>query len=373
MKVAIVCGMSDDKARAEILPIACLPEIEEIFLIRRDPLTLPKVTTYVPPTVFQSFLFLAELYRIFSLFYIGLTKKPDVYIGIYFILHGVYAWLAGKLFGRPVIQYLIGTDRPKVESSKLFIKIVNDSQYVGVRGNVSENNLVNLGIQRKKVFVPTGVNVLDFGLFKPSSEQKEFDIIYVGRIDRNKQVLKIIQAVRLVAYTHPDLKVALLGEGPEQSNLEKMVGELGLERIVTFLGNKPYADIPKYLTASRIFVMASDFEGLPVAMLEALSCGLPVVVPHVGDISDVALHGVNAIIVDPPTYEGFANALSALLEDPYLYSKLADGALASRNQFLHDYSFERSMEIWHSVLGEKQEAIRIPVEDERKERKRPTK
>ena len=353
MKVVIIDGTSDDKIRAEILPIANLPEIEEIFLVRRQPLRMPKVTSYAPPAAIRRILILAEPYRLFSLIYIGLIKKPDIYIGIYFILHGLFAWIAGRLFGKPVIQYLIGTDRPKVEASKLFLRILNDAQFVGVRGKASENQLVNLGIKPEKFFVPTGVNVLDFEHFKPSLEKKNYDLIYIGRLDKNKQVQKIIRAAGQVFQARPNLKVSLVGDGPERSILEKLVIELGLVDVVTFLGSQPYDEVPNRLNEARIFMMASDFEGLPVAMLEALCCGLPVVVPNVGDILDVARHGENALVVDPPSVDGFAQALSALLADRFLYSRLASGALASREKFMIEYSIDRAEEIWRSVLSTK--------------------
>lgn len=351
MKVVIITGLSDEKARDKILPIASLPEIEEIFLIRRQPLQMPKTSTYTPPTAIRRVLILAELYRIFTLLYIGLKKNPDIYIGIYFTLHGIFAWIAGKLFNKPVIQILIGTDRPKVEASKIFLKILNEAEYIGVRGKTSENQLIKLGIKPEKFFVPNGVNVLNFETFKPSGGKKNYDLIYIGRLDKNKQVQMIIHAGALVLHAHPDLKVAIVGDGPERDTLRKLVADLGLVEVVSFLGTQPYSEIPRLLNESRIFVMASKFEGLPVAMLEALCCGLPVVVPNVGDILDVAQQGENALIVDPPSVEGFAQAFSALLADPTLYTQLSSGALGSREKFLIEYSLDRSMEIWRSVLN----------------------
>jgi glycosyltransferase involved in cell wall biosynthesis len=194
-----------------------------------------------------------------------------------------------------------------------------------------------------KFFFPTGVNALDFNHFRPSNEKKHYDLIYIGRLDQNKQVQKLIRATAKICTAYSDFKVVLVGDGPERSNLEKLVLDLGLTKTVSFLGSRPYAEIPACLNDARIFMMASDFEGLPVALLEALSCGLPVVVPNVGDITDIALHGVNALVVDPPTVDGFAQALISLLKDPDLYQQLEGGALASREIFLNEYSFGRSV------------------------------
>lgn len=350
MKVAVVTGLSDDKARGEIIPIASLPEVEEVYLVRRYPLSMPKVTTYAPPVTIRGSLLLSELYRVLTILYLSLFKKPDVYIGIYFTLHGVYAGIAGKIFNKPVIQLLIGTDRPKVEASKFYLQLLGSADYVGVRGNTSRKRLVELGIGPERIFIPTGVNALDFERFKPSSKEKHFDLVYVGRIDNNKQVRKIIQAVARVFPSCPDIKLSIVGDGPERAHMERLIASLGLNDAVTFHGSQLYTEIPKFLNDARIFIMASDFEGLPVAMLEAICCGLPVIVPNAGDITDVAVHGVNAFVVDPPSVDGFAYAISSLLTNPHLNDRLAQGALRTREQLVVEYSFDRSMEIWRSVL-----------------------
>lgn len=342
--------MSDDKVRANLLPLQELDLVEEIFLVRRLPLETKKTRTFSPPGFLKWSLFLSELYRFFALAYLCASKKPDLIYAIYFVPHGIYAAIVGRLFGIPVIQELIGTDRPKVAKSKFLQSLLTKSARVGVRGSSSTEQLVSLGIPRGKIFVPTAVNVLDFSLFKPTSSPKVYDLIYCGRMDKNKQIDVLINAVSIVHQENPEIRVALVGDGPERTDLENHCAQLSLNEVITFIGNQSYQKIPDLLNQSRVFMMASAFEGLPVAMIEAMSCGLPVVVPDVGDIRDVAIDGFNAVLIRESEASKYAQAFLALLTDPDLYQRLANGVLETRDRFISDYSLEKSKSNWEEVI-----------------------
>jgi len=350
MKVVIVCGMNDEKATDKIRPFESLSEIDSIYLIRRQPLTMEKVISYAPPIIIRRLLVFAEIYRLFALFYVCLTKKPDAILGIYFVPNGIYAWITGKLFSIKVIQVIIGTDRRKIETSKCFISLLKNADHIVVRGETSKKNLSSLEVPIEKIFISPGVNAFDFESYRPSDFDKKFDLIYVGRLDKNKQVEKILKAVALLIPNFPDLRVAFVGDGPEREQLVRMAKQLNVDKRIQFVGNVPNKEIPKYLSQSKIFVMASDFEGLPVAMIEAVCCGLPVVVPNVGDILDVAKNNINGLVVDPPTVENFFRALSSLLCDEHLFSHLEKGARLTREKLIVDYSLTNAQEKWKQVL-----------------------
>jgi glycosyltransferase involved in cell wall biosynthesis len=129
-----------------------------------------------------------------------------------------------------------------------------------------------------------------------------------------------------------------------------------MQEAITFAGRQPNEAIPHFLNQSRIFVMASAFEGLPVAMIEALSCGLPVVVPDVGDIGDVAQDGVNARLIKDVGVNDFVEELLPLLETPQEFEKLSQGALQSRKVFVERYAMAQVKAFWQEVLSEKEDA-----------------
>ena len=350
MKIAIVCGMQDYKVQASLQPIIEINEIEEVYLIRRNPIDLPKTKTVNPPKYLKKFLFFAELYRFLSLISICLKEKIEIIYGIYFVPHGIYAAVVGLLLRRRVIQELIGTDRPKVMNSRLLLWLLKQAEWIGVRGSSSKKELIELGVPNSKLFSPIAVNALDFELFKPKPVEKVYDLIYCGRLEEVKQVDIIIQAIFELKESNPSLNAVIIGDGPLRGDLQSLTEELGLKSSIYFAGDQPNDKIPGYLNQSRIFVMASAFEGLPVAMLEALSCGLPVVMPDVGDIRDVAIHGVNAWVVRDNAVQGYVEGLSALLYNQALYSKLKHGVLEMRDKFINDYSAEAAKRIWKDVL-----------------------
>ena len=97
--------------------------------------------------------------------------------------------------------------------------------------------------------------------------------------------------------------------------------------------------------------MASMFEGLPVAMIEALSCGLPVVMPDVGDIKDITIHDFNGLLFDQNNSSGMYDALSRLVGCEDLYHKLREGALKTRERFIEDFTIAGVQKTWNEILN----------------------
>jgi len=351
MEIAVVCGMSNDKVRARLLPLVNIEEIERIHLIRRRPFEMQKVKSYSTPTIIRWSLVLAEIYRFFTLCYICLKIKPNLIYGVYFVPHGIFAAVAGLVFRLPVIQEIIGTDRLKITKSKILQKLLSTAKHIGVRGTTSLEQLSSLGIDKGRFFISNSVNALDFDLFKPEPIEKIYDLIYVGRMDENKQLKFIIDAAANLSQDFPNLRIALVGDGPERAELEKQSAHLGLKNKIFFVGKQNYKDIPRYLNQSRIFVMTSAFEGLPVAMIEAISCGLPVVVPDVGDIGDIADHGYNAWLYAENNFCALVEGIRSILEDPSYYQRLFEGAVETRDKFITEYSISNAKDLWKEILS----------------------
>jgi len=350
MKLVVICGMSDDKVRARLLPLVRLETVKQIFLIRRSSLAMEKVSTFSPPKVMRWSLILSEIYRLLVLISLCIKEKPACIYAIYFVPHGVYAGLVGWLLQIPVVHELIGTDRPKVTKRKFFQRLLSRGKRIGVRGTTSRDQLVSLGIPEEKFFISNAVNILDFDLFKPVPCEKKFDLIYCGYMDQNKQVDIILDAFISLQKNYPDLTMVLVGDGPERKALEEKIIHASHQNQVAFVGKQPYEAIPKFLNQSKIFVMASTFEGLPVAMLEALSCGLPVVVPNVGDIKDFAIHGYNGLLLEQSSSNAIYDAFSQLVNCDELYQQLQDGALETRDHFIQTFTIASVQKTWKEIL-----------------------
>lgn len=148
-------------------------------------------------------------------------------------------------------------------------------------------------------------------------------LIYVGRLVPQKGVRDLVTAFAVVNRSHPQARLIVAGVGPLEEELQTQIHTLGLKERARLLG--PRRDVPRLLAASDLFVSAAHWEGLPVASLEAMAAGLPVVATAVGDLPRVVTPETG-ILTPPRAPERLAAAISALLESPE--ARTAAGAAA---------------------------------------------
>jgi glycosyltransferase involved in cell wall biosynthesis len=119
-------------------------------------------------------------------------------------------------------------------------------------------------------------------------------------------------------------RLVLLGEGPLQPALESYARELGIDGRTHFLGLR--MDVPDALAAADIFVLASECEGNPLSVMEAMAAGLPVVSTAVGGVPELVASGQHGILVAPGDRPAFTNAMRTLLDDPAQRAFMAEAA-----------------------------------------------
>ena len=349
MKVVVVGGLSDAKLYSKLQPLLAIDQINEIYLIRRKPLSIAGIKNYCPPAWMGSILLLAECYRLLMLFWVCIWNRPDRIIAFYMVPHGIYGWLAGTIFRIKTIQLLVGTDLDYVLKSKILLFFLRCAHKVGLRGQKTFEKLEQWGIPREKVFFPP--NVFDVKMYGYDSlVTKKYDFLFLGDLVPPKQLEMLLNSVSLLRKSNPDVRVSLVGDGPLRKELEGLAESLGIKTNVFFLGAVAPEDVPSSLNLSRAYIMTSRIEGLPMAMIEALSCGLPVIMPDVGDVTSVAVNNKNSLIVTPATDENFANAMRTLLDDENLYQQLHRGALNTREWFSENYSLQAVVRVWNDAF-----------------------
>jgi glycosyltransferase involved in cell wall biosynthesis len=124
--------------------------------------------------------------------------------------------------------------------------------------------------------VPSGIDTSLLDTVQPASIH--CDVLYVGRLVKDKNVDKLIAAVEIIAQTRPDVQCMIVGQGTEKQRLQKMVIKLRMQNNVTFA--KPLAkaaEVYAYMKAARVFCLPSVREGFGIVALEALGCGTPVI------------------------------------------------------------------------------------------------
>ena len=351
-RVILVVGrLKDHKMEAKLRPLLAMDEVGEVLLVRRTPLALEGVRSYCPPPILRDITAAAELWRLLTVLWICLTRRPSFVVSFYLLPHALYADAARRLFGVATIPVTISEEDVKLGVSRRpFAAALRAAHAVGVRGGHSARILEAHGIPAARIFSPP--NLYDPAAYAPDpSVQQDIDVLFVGNLVAVKRLDRLFDAVALLSGRRPDLRVSLVGDGVLRGELEARAARLGLSGRVRFEGARPFEEVVRWLRRARLMVMTSEMEGLPQAMIEAMSCGVPVIIAETGDVTTLARHGENAWIVKPPAPEAFAEAIDRLLGDAALRGRLAEGCLAMREQFRRDYGMEAAIAEWRRAFG----------------------
>ncbi|UCC38803.1 MAG: glycosyltransferase family 4 protein [Candidatus Aminicenantes bacterium] len=351
MKLLVFSGLSDEKLISKISPILSLEKIEKVYLVRNSSFSFKKVISINPP-FFLNILLIREIIKFLFGFYVCLFKKIDYVIGIFLFPHGIFAHVIGKIFKKPIIQLFVGKDVDLITKHRnIFKSLLKNAKYIGVRGNNSKR-ILNEIIKKEELFFIQR-NVYSF-LNPPDPEAprlKDIDIIYVAHFDDYKRIDVFLKVISRIKEKYPYIKAALVGKDVRKGRTfyEKMRKELGLEENIRFPGY--VENVYSYLDQSKIFLMTSESEGLPMSMIEAMNAGLPCVVPNVGDISDIAENNYNAFLVEPLDVAGFVSRTIQLLEDKNLCRKMSQNALDTIRKKGEEFSVQYNKKIWDNILG----------------------
>jgi glycosyltransferase involved in cell wall biosynthesis len=149
-----------------------------------------------------------------------------------------------------------------------------------------------------------------------AKKEKGVVLLHVGRFAPQKNHLLLIEAFALAVKEYPTMQLWLVGDGPLRPAVEKAIVEMRLEGKVLFLGIRD--DVPKLLAGCEAFILSSDYEGMPLAVLEAMAAGKPVVATAVGAVPEVVKNAVTGILVPPRDAKALAQAMIQLANNPEL-------------------------------------------------------
>jgi len=160
---------------------------------------------------------------------------------------------------------------------------------------------------------------------KYSIGEEETLIGYVGRLSKEKGVRYLIEAASLLKRKVKTFKLIIIGEGPEKKELEYLTRSKGLEQYIIFAGFQ--RDIEKWLPALDLFILPSLTEGTPMALLEAMSMGIPVIATSVGGVPMIVKSGVNGLLVAPADSKELGLNILTLINNPDLRCKVATNGI----------------------------------------------
>lgn len=159
----------------------------------------------------------------------------------------------------------------------------------------------------------------------------EFVVGTVANFRRQKDYPNLLGAARHLADRSVPVRFVAVGQGPLEHEVRALSTSLDLDGRVVFTGFRE--DAVRVMSACDAFVLASQWEGLPVALMEASALGLPIVATDVGGVSEVMHDDVDALLVPPRSSARLAEAIERLVNDPPLRARLSAAALARAPEF----------------------------------------
>jgi glycosyltransferase involved in cell wall biosynthesis len=195
--------------------------------------------------------------------------------------------------------------------------------------------------------VYNGIAELELARVRPVDDQPPA-MVMVARFAAQKDHATLLQA--LSGLLSMEWRLLLVGAGELQPRVAAQVSALGLGRRVSIL--PPQSDVNRLLMEAQIFVLSTNFEALPISILEAMRAALPVVATNVGGISESVRHDETGLLVARGDVAGLRDALARLLAAPHLRLALGHaGRRLWRAQFTARSMAARTVEVYHRALG----------------------
>jgi len=268
----------------------------------------------------------------------------------------VKSWpvLVSRMMRRPVVWHVhefLGTKKMYAA----IIHTVSDGVIL-----ISKEQFALFGGKQKACRIPNGIDTTEYEKVKPScivsektGESRKTDVLFIGRIEQNKGLLVLAKAAAILK-ERGWIRYIVVGGVPKggqryEQQVKAVLTREGLESSFYFLGHRQ--DIPEIIASCDILCQPSYSDTFPLAVLEAMAGGLPVIGTSVGEVSSVIDDGRTGFVIQPGDHESLADRIKRLDDDPVLRRSMG---LAGKTRVKKEYEIgvhaARVAEFYNKVL-----------------------
>ncbi len=239
-------------------------------------------------------------------------------------------------FGLQVPLLVADRSDPRHDPGSSLLRTIRNICYRYAEGIVVQSDYnrkyFNKNIRKKSIVIQNPVEFPDELIGKACRSAKIPEIVSVGRLVPVKNHRLLIDAFAVFHARHPQYRLFIYGEGPCRPMLEEQIREKKLSGSVQLCGSvqNPW----KHLLSAEIFILSSDFEGMPNALAEAVCLGLPCISTHVSGASELISAGKTGLLVPPGNADRMTEALETLIDSPLSASVLADHARETASRLM---------------------------------------
>ncbi|RXA20106.1 glycosyltransferase family 1 protein [Methanosarcina sp. MSH10X1] len=206
----------------------------------------------------------------------------------------------------------------------------------------TKDRLDKLGVSGERIaVVPNGIDLERITAIEPETgktpgglEDKKYDIIFAGRLIKEKNVDMLIKAVAVLKAAFPEIRCCVVGDGPEKTELVELAKRTGVCGNIEFAGFQEYGALIGKIKASKVLVLPSSREGFGMVVIEAFACGVPVVTVEAkyNAAQGLVENGMDGLVVEPEEGE-IAKAIQKIIRNNPEYRKISEAAFRKAENY----------------------------------------
>jgi N-acetyl-alpha-D-glucosaminyl L-malate synthase BshA len=297
------------------------------------------------------------------------SSKIDLIHSHYAIPHAMAAYMAREIVGVPYVVTLHGSDVHTLGLDPAYKPVVQHTvekanAVTAVSEFLKKKAHEELGIEREIHVIPNFIDVERFkhlsgirlyvesgcvGL-RTEEEAQEINpeeriLLHASNFRKVKRVVNIVETMRIVVDHFPEVRLIIAGDGPTRIEVERKIEELDLCNNVHLLGVK--SNMQEIMCSADVFLLNSTLEGMPLVLLEAMACSVPVVTTPAGGIPELVRPGKDGAVTKGFEQEEYAQTIIELLEND---SKRKSLGKAGRKRVEESFSAERIVKMYENVF-----------------------
>ena len=299
------------------------------------------------------------------------TAELDLIHSHYAIPHAMAAYMAREIINIPYVVTLHGSDVHTLGLDPAYKPVVkhtveNANGVTAVSKFLKKKAHEELGIEREIHVIPNFIDttifsqvkgvrlVVESGCVSLREEDEAFEIspddkiiLHVSNFRPVKRVVQLVETMRIVVDANPNARLVIAGDGPTRIEVERKIEELKLCNNIHLLGIK--SNMQEIMCSADVFVLNSTLEGMPLVLLEAMSCKLPVLTTPAGGIPELVRPGKDGVVTKGYEKEEYAEELLKLLENDSARKKFGQAGL---DRVEDKFTAERIVSMYEKVFEE---------------------
>jgi len=300
---------------------------------------------------------------------VAMDSKLDLVHAHYAIPHAMSAYMAREITGIPYVVTLHGSDVHSLGQDPAYKPVVQHTieradAVTAVSEFLMKKAHEELGIEREIHVIPNFIDVTKFshlngvrlyvesgcvGLRKEEEavelNPEEKILLHASNFRKVKRVVELVEIMRIVVDHFPSARLIIAGDGPTRIEVERKIEALDLCNNIHLLGVK--SNMQEIMCSADLFLLNSTLEGMPLVLLEAMSCGLPVITTPAGGIPELVRPGTDGMVTKGFDQEEYAQAIIEMLENDEKRKKFGE---AGRKRVEESFSAERVVNMYEKVF-----------------------